>query len=68
MISGEGIRQRLEAQGLVIDLHYINKLINEIHPERTKRASTLMLNQALARVLDEDTADMSAIAMLGLAG
>jgi hypothetical protein len=52
-ISGEGIRKRLEDQGLVIDRHYINKLINEIHTERAKRASTWMLNHALASLQDQ---------------
>jgi len=51
MISGEGIRQHLEKQGLIIDRHYINKLVNEIHTERAKRADT-WLNVALADFQD----------------
>jgi hypothetical protein len=52
-INGEAIRKHLEDQGLVIDRHYINKLINEIHAERAKRASTWMLNHALASLQDQ---------------
>src|ERR1017187_11010995 len=52
MISGEGIRRHLEAQGLILDRHYINKLVNEIHAERSKRADTWILNHALASLQD----------------
>lgn len=52
MISGEGIRKHLEAQGLIIDRHYINKLVKEIHAERAKRADTWVLNFALASFQD----------------
>jgi hypothetical protein len=51
-ISGEGIRRKLEQDGLVIDRHYINKLVNEIYAERTKRADTWTLNMALASFQD----------------
>ena len=53
MISGEGIRRHLEMQGLVIDRHYVNKLVNEIHVERANRANTWMLNHALASLQDQ---------------
>lgn len=52
MISGEGIRRHLEAQGLILDRHYVNKLVNEIHAERSKRADTWILNHALASLQD----------------
>jgi hypothetical protein len=52
MISGEGIRRHLGEQGLVLDRHYINKLVNEIHAERSKRADTGILNVALASFQD----------------
>jgi hypothetical protein len=39
-ISGDGIRRRLEQDGLTVDRHYINKLVDEIHTERIKRADT----------------------------
>ena len=32
MISGEGIRRRLEAQGLIIDRHYINNSLVKSMP------------------------------------
>jgi hypothetical protein len=47
MLAGEAIRQHLERQGLVLDRNYINGLVNQIHAERAKRASTWMLNHAL---------------------
>jgi hypothetical protein len=49
----EGIKQRLEQQGLVLDRHYVSKLVGEIHTERTKRANTWMLNHALASLQDQ---------------
>ena len=52
-ISGEGLRQRLEQQGLILDRHYISSLVNAIHAERAKRASTWMLNHALASLQDQ---------------
>jgi hypothetical protein len=50
-ISGEGIRRRLEQDGLIIDRHYIGKLVDEIHTERAKRADAWTLNLALASCL-----------------
>lgn len=35
-----------------IDRHYINKLVNEIHTERAKRANTWALNRALSDFQD----------------
>ena len=52
MISGEGIRRHLEQQGLILDRHYINKLVNEIHAERARRADTWILNAALTAFQD----------------
>ena len=52
MLSGEGIRRRLEQQGLVIDRNYINGLVNQIHRERAKRADTWTLNSALTALQD----------------
>jgi hypothetical protein len=52
MISGEGIRRHLEAQGLILDRHYINKLVNAVHSERAKRADTWTLNLALSQFQD----------------
>jgi hypothetical protein len=52
MISGEGIRRHLERDGLVLDRHYINKLVQEIHTQRIKRAETWTLNVALASFQD----------------
>jgi hypothetical protein len=60
-ISGEGIRIRLEQQGLVLDRHYIGKLIGEIHTERAKRANTWALNHALSSFQDA----MAEIARVG---
>jgi hypothetical protein len=60
-ISGEGIRSRLEHDGLILDRHYINKLVQEIHAERAKRASTWTLNFALASFQDA----MAEIARVG---
>src|SRR5580704_14799729 len=51
-ISGEGIRRHLETQGLILDRHYISSLVNAIHAERAKRASTWMLNHASASFQD----------------
>jgi|GEM_PF-3361913 len=39
--SIEGIKQRLEQQGLKLDRHYVGKLVGEIHTERAHRASLL---------------------------
>jgi hypothetical protein len=61
MISGEGIRRHLEAQGLTLDRHYINKLVGEIHTERAKRADTWTLNMALSSFQDA----MAEIARVG---
>jgi hypothetical protein len=61
MITGEGIRRHLETQGLVLDRHYISKLVNEIHVERTKRVDTWLLNHALASFQDA----MAEIARVG---
>jgi hypothetical protein len=52
MLSGEGIRRRLEQQGLVFDRNYINSLVNQIHRERAKRADTWTLNSALTALQD----------------
>lgn len=51
-ISGEGIRRRLELDGLTLDRHYISSIVNTIHAERTKRADTWTLNMALASFQD----------------
>jgi hypothetical protein len=48
-----GICQRLENDGLKLDRHYVGKLIGEIHTERAQRASTWMLNVALASLQDQ---------------
>jgi hypothetical protein len=40
MLSGEGIRQHLDRQGIELDRNYINGLVNQIHRERAKRADT----------------------------
>jgi hypothetical protein len=37
--------------GLIIDRHYIGKLVDEIHTERAKRADAWTLNLALASCL-----------------
>ncbi len=50
--SIEGIKQRLETDGLKLDRHYVGKLVNEIYAERTKRADTWILNHALASFQD----------------
>jgi|HubBroStandDraft_2_1064218.scaffolds.fasta_scaffold365956_2 hypothetical protein len=52
MLSGEGIRRRLEQQGLVLDRNYINSLVNQIHRERAKRADTWTLKGALTALQD----------------
>jgi hypothetical protein len=59
--SIEGIKQRLEADGLKLDRHYVGKLVKEIYTERTKRADTWILNHALASFQDA----MSEIARVG---
>jgi len=51
-VSNEGIRQRLRRDGLTLDRHYIGRLVNKIHVERTKRADTWTLNIALASFQD----------------
>jgi len=51
-ISGEGIRRQLELQGLPLDRHYINSLVNQIHAERAKRADTWTLHVAPASFED----------------
>ena len=51
-VSNEGIRQRLQCDGLTLDRHYIGKLIGEIHTERSKRADTWTLNMALSSFQD----------------
>lgn len=61
MLSGEGIRKRLEMQGLPLDRNYINDLLNSIHRERAKRADTWTLNFALASFQDA----MAEIARVG---
>jgi len=60
-ISGEGIRQRLQQDGLTLDRHYIGKLVGEIHSERAKRADTWTLNMALSSFQDA----MAEIARVG---
>jgi hypothetical protein len=60
-ISGEGIRVRLQQEGLTLDRHYIGKLLKEIYTERTKRADTWILNHALASFQDA----MAEIARVG---
>jgi hypothetical protein len=42
--------KHLEHQGLILDRHYINKLMKEIHADR---ASTRMPNHALASLQDQ---------------
>jgi hypothetical protein len=59
--SIEGIKQRLELQGLVLDRHYVGKLVNEIYTERARRADTWALNHALSSFQDA----MSEIARIG---
>jgi len=61
MLSGEGIRQYLERQGLELDRNYINGLVNQIHRERAKRADIWTLNMALASFQDA----MAEIARVG---
>ena len=61
MISGEGIRQRLQQDGLTLDRHYIRKLLGEIQAERIKRADTWTLNMALSSFQDA----MAEIARVG---
>jgi hypothetical protein len=51
-VSNEGIRQRLQRDGLTLDRHYIGKLVGEIHTERSKRADTWTLNMALSSFQD----------------
>ena len=60
-ISGEGIRVRLQQDGLTLDRHYISKLLNEIQAERGKRANTWALNHALSSFQDA----MAEIARVG---
>lgn len=55
MLSGEGIKRRLEQQGLVLDRKYINALVSQIHADRARRADTWMLNLALASFQDAMT-------------
>jgi hypothetical protein len=52
MVSGEGIRRALESQGLVLDRHYVNKLVKEIPAERARLADTWTLNFALTSFQD----------------
>jgi hypothetical protein len=52
MLAGEGIRKRLEREGLVLDRNYINGIVNQIHRERAKRAETWTLNNALTALQD----------------
>lgn len=51
-ISGEGIKRKLEQQGLTLNRHYISSLVNQIHFERAKRADSWILNGALAAFQD----------------
>lgn len=60
-ISGEGIRVRLQQDGLTLDRHYIGKLLGEIYTERAKRANTWALNHALSSFQDA----MAEIARVG---
>jgi hypothetical protein len=60
-ISAEGIRKRLEQDGLPLDRHYIGSLLKAIHTERAKRADTWTLNMALSSFQDA----MAEIARVG---
>ena len=60
-ISAEGIRKRLEQDGLPLDRHYIGSLLKAIHTERAKRADTWTLNIALSSFQDA----MAEIARVG---
>ena len=44
-VSNEGIRQRLQRDGLTLDRHYIGKLVNEIHVERMRAGCEQLLGQ-----------------------
>jgi hypothetical protein len=42
----------LESEGLKLDRKYLGSLLNDIYVERSKRANTWMLNQALSAFQD----------------
>jgi hypothetical protein len=51
-ISNIDMQQKLDADGLHLDLHYIGKLRNKITAERARRVDRLTLNHALASFQD----------------
>ena len=54
-MTQRAIQERLKAEGLDIDRTYLGSLVKAIYIERTKRADTMMLNQALAAFEDTMT-------------
>jgi len=67
-ISNEGIRQRLQRDGLTLDRHYIGKLVGEIHTERSKRADAWTEEEAIVKPEDihyYDTKPTGVAAMKG---
>jgi hypothetical protein len=51
-ISQVSLAATLEADGLHLDRKYLGSLLNDIYVERSKRANTWMLNQALSAFQD----------------
>jgi hypothetical protein len=51
-ISQVALAARLESDGLKLDRKYLGSLLNDIYVERSKRANTWMLNQALSAFQD----------------
>jgi hypothetical protein len=51
-ISQMALATQLESEGLKLDRKYLGSLLNDIYVERSKRANTWMLNQALSAFQD----------------
>lgn len=51
-ISQVALASTLASEGLTLDRKYLGSLLNDIYVERSKRANTWMLNQALASFQD----------------
>src|SRR5580704_14656130 len=51
-ISQVALAHRLKDDGLELDRKYLGSLLNDIYTERSKRANTWMLNQALSAFQD----------------